>query len=86
MSMDMYIEFDGHRRLDLSGRIDWATLCTRGFAEPHHMAALLIYFELSMQLFDQIQDVCASVLHCNFVAHCLSVVFVDSSQMQWIPS
>ena len=59
MSMDMYIEFDGHSRLDLSGRIYWATLCTRGFVEPHHMAALLIYFELSMQLFDQIQDVCA---------------------------
>ena len=75
----MYIEIDGHSRLDLSGRIDWATLCTRGFVEPHHM-------ELSMQLFDQIQDVCASVLNCKILARCLSVVFEDSSQMQWIPS
>jgi hypothetical protein len=63
----MYIEIDGHSRLDLSGRIDWATLCTRGFVEAHHMTALWIYFELDMQLFDQIQDVCASVLHCKFL-------------------
>jgi hypothetical protein len=38
----MYIEIDGHSRLDLSGRIDWATLCTRGFVEAHHMTALWI--------------------------------------------
>ena len=86
MSMGMYIEIDGHSRLGLSGRIDWATLCTRGFVDSHHMTALLIYFELDMQLFNQIQDVCASVLHCKFLAHCLSVVFVDSSQMQGIPA